>query len=268
MPTSLVICGAAGRMGRTLVSLAAADPELRVVGAVEATGAPAVGADAGEVAGVGSLGVRISTDYALLARADAVALDFTTAEAALDHLRSAVEKQAPIVVGSTGFDARQQRELEQLAPRTRTVIAANMSVGVNVLLMLVRAAARALGDSFDPEIAEIHHRMKIDAPSGTALALARAVAEELGRDLAGHALHGRQGVIGRRTDEEIGVMGLRGGDVIGDHTVFFLGMGERLELTHRAQSRECLARGALRAAKWLAARPQAGRYSMADVLGL
>ena len=194
-------------------------------------------------------------------------LDFTNAEAALEHLRTAVEKQAPIVLGSTGFNPAQRKELDELSPRTRAVVAANMSVGVNVLLMLARVAARALGDSFDPEVTDIHHRMKIDSPSGTALALARAVAEELGRDLDAVGLYGREGVIGRRTDKELGVLGLRGGDVIGDHTVFFLGMGERRELTHRAQSRDSLARGALRAAKWLGAQPKPGRYSMSDVLG-
>jgi 4-hydroxy-tetrahydrodipicolinate reductase len=268
MATRIVVCGAAGRMGRTLLSLAAADADLQVAGAVEVSGVPAVGRDAGEVAGVASLGVPITTDYAAVARPDTVTLDFTNAEAALDHLRTAVEQQAGIVVGSTGFNPEQQKVLAELATRTRTVVAANMSVGVNVLLTLVRAAARALGNSFDPEIIDIHHRMKIDAPSGTALALARAVAEELGRDLDSDALYGREGIVGRRTDKEVAVMGLRGGDVIGDHTVFFLGMGERLELTHRTQSRECLARGALRAAKWLGAQSRPGRYSMADVLGL
>ena len=268
MTTRLVVCGAAGRMGRALVSLAAADPELEVAGAIEVEGVPAVGQDAGEVAGVRPLGVRISTDYSALARPDTVALDFTNPEATLAHLRTAAAKQAPIVIGSTGFNAQQQKELDELAGRTRAVVAANMSVGVNVLLTLVRAAARALGDSFDPEILDIHHRMKVDAPSGTALALARAVAEELGRDLQKDGLYGREGVIGRRTDKEIGVLGLRGGDVIGDHTVFFLGKGERLELTHRAQSRDSLAHGALRAAKWLAQQKTAGRYSMADVLGV
>lgn len=268
MATRIVVCGAAGRMGRTLVSLAAADPELEVVGALEVEGVPFVGQDAGEVAGTRRLGVLISTDYSALARPDAVALDFTNPEASLAHLRAAAAKQAPIVVGSTGFSAEQQKEVDELAGRTRAVVAANMSVGVNVLLTLVRAAARALGDSFDPEIVDIHHRMKVDAPSGTALALARAVAEELGRDLQKDGLFGRSGLVGRRTDSEIGVLGLRGGDVIGDHTVYFLGKGERLELTHRAQSRDSLARGALRAAKWLGQQTKNGRYSMADVLGL
>lgn len=268
MVTNVIVCGAAGRMGRSLIALTASDPELKLVGAIEAEGVPFVGTDAGEVAGVGALGVRVSTDYAAIARPDSVALDFTNAEVALTHLREAVGRQAPIVIGSTGFNADQQREVDELAPRTRAVVAANMSVGVNVLLQLVRSAARALGDAFDPEIVEIHHRMKIDSPSGTALALGRALAGELGRDLTSSGVYGREGVIGKRTEKEVGVMALRGGDVIGDHTVLFIGMGERLELTHRAQSRDCLARGALRAAKWLGAKKEPGRYSMADVLGL
>lgn len=266
--TNIVVLGAGGRMGRALISLAAGDPELRLCGAIEAEGAPGVGQDAGEVAGTGALGVRISTDFAAVARPDAVALDFTNAEAALSHLRTAVVRQSPIVIGSTGFNPPQVQELDELAARTRSVVAANMSVGVNVLLDLVRSAARALGDAFDPEVVEVHHRMKIDSPSGTALALGKAAAEELGRNLDVDGRFGRQGVVGRRTDREIGVMALRGGDVVGDHTVFFIGMGERLELTHRAQSRDCLARGALRAAKWLDTQKTPGRYSMADVLGL
>jgi 4-hydroxy-tetrahydrodipicolinate reductase len=268
MPTKLVVCGAAGRMGRTLVGLAAVDPELEIAGAIEMAGAPSVGQDAGEVAGRRPLGIPVTTDYAAAARPDTITLDFTNAEAALEHLRIAVANGAGIVVGATGFDPRQTQELGELAVRTRSVVAANMSVGINVLLKLVRAAASALGPGFDPEIVEIHHRMKVDSPSGTALALARAVTDELGRDLAKDGVYGREGIVGRRTDPEIGVMGLRGGDVIGDHTVFFLGTGERLELTHRAQSRDSLAVGALRAAKWLARQSQPGRYSMADVLGL
>lgn len=268
MAVQLVVCGAAGRMGRTLISLAAPDLDLQVVGAIEMEGSPALGRDAGEVAGTRPLKVPITADYAAAAKPDTVTLDFTTAEATLEHVRIAVKNKAAIVVGSTGFDEAQSAELAKLAPQTRSVVAANMSVGVNVLLNLVRAAARALGESFDPEITEIHHRMKVDSPSGTALALAKAVAGELGRDLSKQGVYGRQGIVGKRTHEEIGVLGVRGGDVIGDHTVYFLGTGERLELTHRSQSRDCLAAGALRAAKWLAAQTQPGQYSMADVLGL
>jgi len=263
----LIVLGAAGRMGRALVRLIAENPAAQLVGAIENTGNPSLGTDAGELAGVGALGVRIGDDYAAVASAASVGLDFSAPAASLAHLRTAVDCGAGLVIGTTGFEAAEQAELDELATRTRTVIAANMSVGVNVLLKLVSAAAAALGDGFDAEIVEMHHRMKVDAPSGTALALGRAVAETLGRDFPGDARMQRAGVIGPRTDREIGIMTLRGGDVVGDHTVLFAGMGERIELTHRAQSRDCLARGAVRAGLWLADRP-AGRYSMADVLGL
>jgi 4-hydroxy-tetrahydrodipicolinate reductase len=254
-------------MGRTLISLIQQTPGVRLHGAVEAKGNATVGSDAGGLAGVGDLGVRVTEDYGTTLTPEAVTLDFTTAASALEHLRVAVAQKAAIVIGTTGFNHEQQAEIERLAPRARCVIAPNMSVGVNALLKLVRAAAEVLGNDFDPEIVEIHHRQKIDAPSGTALALGRAIAEALGRDLRTDARYGREGVVGRREATEIGIMALRGGDVVGDHTVTFAGMGERLELTHRAQSRECLARGAIRAAIWLANQPP-GHYSMADVLGL
>ena len=266
MPTPMVVCGAAGRMGRTLVALLARNDATTLVGAVEAAGHAALGSDAGEVAGVGPLGVRITGNFAALARPDAVALDFTNAAAALEHLRDAVAKTSPMVIGSTGFTPAQHVELDRLAPRTRCVIAPNMSVGIAVLQRLAREAALALANDFDPEIVEIHHRMKVDAPSGTALALAKTVADATGRTLAGDAVYGREGVVGQRKHEEIGVMALRGGDVVGDHTVIFAGLGERIELTHRAQSRDCLARGAIRAARWLVQQP-VGRYGMSDVLG-
>jgi 4-hydroxy-tetrahydrodipicolinate reductase len=254
-------------MGRTLVGLVVHNPATTLAGAVEAPGHPALGQDAGDLAGVGHAGVAITADFARLASADAVALDFTNAAAALDHLRAAVKQQSPIVIGSTGFTAAQQTDLDQLAPQTRCVVSSNMSIGVAVLHRLLREAATALGPDFDPEIVEIHHRMKVDAPSGTALSLARTVAEATGRTLATDAVYGREGMLGQRKGNEIGVMALRGGDVVGDHTVIFAGLGERLELTHRAQSRECLARGALRAAVWLVSQPP-GRYGMGDVLGL
>ena len=266
MPTPLIVCGAAGRMGRTLVSLIARDPTASLVGAVEAPKSPAVGSDAGQVAGVGPLGVIVSVDLAAVSGPGSVILDFTNAAAALENLRIAVARTAAIVIGSTGFTPAQESELEQLARRTRCVIEPNMSVGIAVLRRLVHEAGRALGPDFDPEIVEIHHRTKIDAPSGTALALAQSVAEATGRDAAGDVVCARRGVIGERPHNQIGVMALRGGDIVGDHTVVFAGLGERLELTHRAQSRDCLARGALRAAHWVVAQP-AGRYRMAHVLG-
>lgn len=268
MAAKLVVCGAAGRMGRLIIDLIRASHEAVLAGAVEAEDHPAIGRDAGEVAGGAPLGVKIGADYGAAAAADTVTLDFTVAAAALAHLRTAAAKRAAIVIGTTGFSPEESAEAQALGKKTRTIIAANMSVGVNVLLKLVADAARLTGPSFDPEISEVHHRMKVDAPSGTAIALARAVADATGRDLEATRVSARDGMVGKRRDEEIGVVALRGGDVIGDHTVYFLGHGERLELTHRAQSRECLARGAVRAGIWLAARTEPGLYSMADVLGL
>ena len=266
--TAFVVCGAAGRMGRLILSILRETPEARIAAAVEAAGNPAIGRDAGELAGGSAIGVAVTGDYAAVAKPNTVTLDFTIAEAALANLRVAADAGAAIVVGTTGFTAEQRAEAESLARRTRAVIAPNMSVGVNVLLRLVEEAARLLDPGFDPEIFEVHHRMKVDAPSGTALALAQAVAQATGRNLATTAIYGREGMIGKRTDAEIGVLAARGGDVVGDHTVFFFGAGERIELSHRAQSRECLARGAVRAGLWLDRQSANGLYGMADVLGL
>ena len=264
----LVVCGAAGRMGRLIVNGIRESADADLAAAIEAEGHPAVGRDAGEVAGGAALGVEVTTDYAAAATPDTVTLDFTVAEAALGHLSTAAASGAGIVIGTTGFTPEARAEAERLAPKTRTLIAPNMSVGVNVLLRIVEEAARLLGGEFDPEIVEIHHRMKVDAPSGTALALAERVARALGRDLERDGVFGRKGVIGKRQPNEVGVMAVRGGDAVGDHTVYFVGQGERLELTHRAQSRECLALGAVRAGIWLARQTKPGLYTMADALGL
>ncbi len=263
---NLIVAGAAGRMGRLLTALIAQGRAHRLVGAVEARGVAAIGSDAGAVAGVGPLGVTISADYAALARPDTVTLDFTVASAALEHLEAAAEAGAAIVLGTTGLTPEMAARARELAPRTRTVIAPNMSVGVNVLMKIVAEAARILPD-FDAEVLEIHHRTKVDAPSGTALALGRIIAAARGQDFAANAVYGREGITGVRPAGKIAVMALRAGDAVGDHTVVFGGQGERLELIHRAQSRDSLARGALRAAAWLERQP-AGLYSMRDVLGL
>lgn len=267
MSANLVVCGAAGRMGRAIIALIAAEPGARLRAAIESPSHPALGQDAGVLTGGAPVGIPVTDDYAAAATADTVTLDFTTPEATLDHLRLAVRAGAGIVIGTTGLSGPQQGELDALALQTRSVVAANMSVGVNVLLSLVERAAAALGDAFDPEIVEMHHRLKVDAPSGTALALGRAVAAGLHRDFDSSARLAREGIVGKRTNAEIGIVALRGGDVVGDHTVVFAGMGERLELTHRAHTRDCLARGAVRAGLWLADKP-VGRYSMRDVLGL
>jgi 4-hydroxy-tetrahydrodipicolinate reductase len=262
----LIVAGAAGRMGRMLTTLIVQQPSHTLAGAVEAKGVKAVGSDAGDIAGVGALGVRIVDDYAAVAAPDTVTLDFTSAAASLAHLEIAAAKGAAIVIGSTGFTPEMEARARELAPKTRTLIAPNMSIGINVLIKLVSEAATLL-NGFDAEVLEIHHRTKVDAPSGTALALARAIASARGQDLQKAAVFGREGITGARPADQIGVMALRGGDAVGDHTVIFAGLGERLELIHRTQSRDALASGALRAAAWLENQPN-GLYSIRDVLGL
>jgi len=254
-------------MGRAIIGIITQTEGVRLAGAIEAPGHAALGRDAGEVAGTGSLGVRIDAALEPLLEPDRVILDFTSPAATLTHLRAAVRAEAGIVIGTTGFTTEQQAEIDALAPRVRSVISANMSVGIAVLHRLIAAAAGALGDAFDIEVVEMHHRLKVDAPSGTALALARTAVEATGRSMEKDLRYGREGIVGKRTPQEIGVLALRGGDVVGDHTVIFAGLGERIELTHRSQSRDCLARGAVRAAQWVSDKPS-GRYSMDDVLGL
>jgi 4-hydroxy-tetrahydrodipicolinate reductase len=262
----LIVSGAAGRMGRLLVSMIAADSQHSLVGALEAEAAGVAGRDAGEVSGSGKLGIAITTDYASIARPGTVTLDFTNAAASLSHLEVAAAKGAAIVIGSTGFTPELEARARELAPRTRTIIAPNMSVGINVLMKIAAEVARIL-NNFDVEVLEIHHGTKVDAPSGTALAIARTIADARVIDFKSNAVFGREGITGVRPHEKIGVMALRAGDAVGDHTVIFGGYGERLELIHRAQSRDSLARGALRAAVWLE-HQKPGLYSMRDVLGL
>ncbi len=245
--------GAAGRMGRMIISGVCRDPEMELVGATEYPEHPEVGRDAGEVAGVGSLGVKISPDTELaklFEKAD-VAIEFTTPEATLKHLEEAVRAGKPMVIATTGYTPQQRERLEKLASQIPCVIAPNMSVGVNVLLRVVSEVARILGDDYDVEIVEIHHNRKKDSPSGTALRLAEVIAKALARDLDEVAVYGRRGLVGERSRREIGIHAVRGGDVVGDHTVLFAGEGERIEIIHRAHSREAFAKGALRAAKWV-----------------
>jgi 4-hydroxy-tetrahydrodipicolinate reductase len=263
----LVVAGAAGRMGGRLVALARAAGDLRVVGAFERAGHPAVGRDAGEIAGGGAVGVPIVADPAPLLTRGRVLLEFTAPEPTLDHLRIAARQGAAAVIGTTGIGAGQMEEIRRLAQATPVLYSPNMSVGVNLALRVLALMARALGDDYDVEITEIHHRMKRDAPSGTAARMAEVIAGALGRDLGTAGVYGRHGMVGERGDKEIGVHALRGGDVVGEHTVVFATTGERLELTHRAHSRDTFAQGALRAARFVAAaRP--GLYSMSDVLAV
>jgi 4-hydroxy-tetrahydrodipicolinate reductase len=265
--TDVVVAGAAGRMGSRLVACLAEERDLRLAAALEAPGHPRLGADAGEVAGLGRLGVALSSDAAAALAPDRVLVEFSVPEATLAHLRLAADRGARAVIGTTGFTAADREEIGALARRTAVVLSPNMSVGVTLALRVLDTMARALGDDYDVEITEIHHRWKKDAPSGTALRMAEVVAQALGRDLAQAGVYGRQGITGERTRKEIGVMSLRSGDVVGEHTVCFGAPGERIELTHRAHSRDTFARGALRAIRFVAGRGP-GLYSMQDVLGL
>src|SRR5437867_1081438 len=267
-PTAdLVVAGASGRMGGRIIACLADTPELRLVAALEAPGHASLGRDAGELAGVGKLGVAVGDDAGLAVTRDRILIEFSVPEASLAHLRLAAHSGARAVIGTTGFSAAQRAEIADLARRTAILLSPNMSVATNVAFKLLASMARALGDEYDVEITETHHRFKKDAPSGTALHMAEIVAGALGRDLGRVAVYGRQGVPGERPKQEIGILSLRSGDVVGEHTVSFGALGERLELTHRAHSRDTYARGALRAVRWVAERPP-GLYSMQHVLGL
>jgi len=263
----VIVCGAAGRMGSTLVRLVHESGAMRVVGAIEFAGSPQVKKDAGEVAGVGAIGVPITSDLAPLLKGQVVVIEFSTPEATLEHARLAAEKKIPMVIGTTGANQEQLAEIKSLSRQTPILLSANMSLGVNLLVSLLGKVAKTLGDDYDVEIIEAHHRFKKDAPSGTALAMGRAIAQGLNRDLDKVGVSGRKGIVGERTKQEIAMLSLRAGDIVGEHTVIFGGIGERLEFTHRAHSRENFARGALRAAQWLV-KQKPGLYGMQDMLGL
>ncbi len=263
----VVVAGAAGRMGCCLLACLQDAKDLRLVGALEAKGHPAQGRDAGEVAGVGRLGVPITDDPSRWLTRDRILIEFTVPDATLEHLRIAAENGARAVIGTTGFGAAEREEIQALARRIPILLSPNMSVGVNLAFKLLTRMAAALGNDYDVEITETHHRGKKDAPSGTALRMAEIIAQALGRNLQRVAVYGRQGMTGERTRDEIGILSLRSGDVVGEHTVSFGGLGERLELTHPDLSRDSFARGAIRAARFIAQAAPA-LYSMEDVLGL
>jgi 4-hydroxy-tetrahydrodipicolinate reductase len=261
------IIGCAGRMGQMLVRTVAASDRCLVVGGSEQPRSAAVGRDLGLVAGIDALGVSVIDDPAdLFAQADAV-LEFTSPAATAQHVELAAKKKKIHVIGTTGFEPPQMAILHRAAKQTAIMLAPNMSVGLNLLLRMVEQMAHALDADWDIEILEMHHRNKVDAPSGTALALGRAAAAGRGADLDRIAKRVRDGITGARRRGDIGFAVLRGGDVVSDHRVIFASEGERVELTHIATSREIYARGALRAALWAQGRPP-GLYSMADVLGL
>jgi 4-hydroxy-tetrahydrodipicolinate reductase len=263
----LIVAGAGGRMGRTLIHAIAATDGIALAGAVEAGGSPVIGRDAGELAGLGRNGVLVETDLEpMLAEADGL-LDFTVPAATVAFAEMAAREGRIHVIGTTGLSGENERLIAEAAKRAIIVKSGNMSLGVNLLAALVKRVARTLGQDFDIEILEMHHNKKVDAPSGTALMLGRAAAQGRGIDLAQHSVKGRAGGNSPRCPGEIGFAALRGGTVVGDHSVIFAGAAERLELVHKAEDRLIFARGAIKAALWARDR-RPGLYSMADVLGL
>lgn len=259
----VALSGATGRMGLAIARLAHASGDVEIVGGSAAPNDPNQGRDIGELAGVGSLGVVVTADIASALLGAEVVIDFSVAPVVKSLLQLATRSKVAVVSGTTNIDDDTKAAFDKAAQVVPVLWAPNMSLGVQVLAELTELALRRLGPGFDAEIVEIHHRKKIDAPSGTAKRLAEAVRHVRRETME---IHGRDGDVGRRTDEEVAVLGVRGGDVVGDHTVFLLGQGERLELVHRASNRDVFAHGALRAARFVV-KAKPGRYSIADVLG-
>ncbi len=262
-----IVAGAAGRMGMRIINVINGTEGISLAGAFEHPDSPTIGMDAGQQAGIGKTGVIISSSLEDIIDSGDVIIDFTLPDATVRNMDIAVDNGLAMVIGTTGITGDVLKELEKKARNIRCVMAPNMSVGMNVMFRVVSEMAQILGSEYDIEIIEAHHRLKKDAPSGTAMGLAKILAESTGRDLEKSAVYSRKGIIGERSNEEIGIQTLRAGDITGDHTVMFGGIGERLELTHRAHNRDNFAKGAVRAARWVAEQP-AGLYDMQDVLGL
>ena len=263
----IAITGASGRMGRALIEATHIDEQSTLAAAIVRPDSSLVGADAGELASLGNLSVSLVGEMdAVLDQFD-VLIDFTSPEATLSNMEKCIAAEKAMVIGTTGFSETQLKILEQHAQKIPVVFAANFSTGVTLALRLLETASRVMGEDADIEVIETHHRNKVDAPSGTALALGKAVADTLGRDLKDCAVYGREGITGVRDRNTIGFSTVRAGDVVGDHRVLFAADGERLEITHKASNRMAFSRGAVRAANWVAA-AKPGLYSMFDVLGL
>ncbi len=263
--TRTVVTGATGRMGRRLIALIHSDPNCTLNGAVTRAGHDALGRDAGEIAGVGTLNVPVSANLAdIVAKADVI-IDFSVPEVSLDYLRVAAAAGVSMVIGTTGFSAAQREAIVGQSRHIPCILAPNMSLGVQVMFQLLRQAAALLGPGYDIEVLEAHHRTKVDAPSGTAVRMGEILAEARQQTLDAAGVYGRQGQVGVRSDTEIGMHAIRGGDIVGEHTVMFVGTGERIELIHRSQSRDNFVQGAIRAAQWLVTQSP-GLYGMEDVI--
>jgi 4-hydroxy-tetrahydrodipicolinate reductase len=262
-----IVLGAAGRMGARIISLMKDSESVCLGAAVEVKGHPSIGADAGEAAGTQRLGIPIAEDLTSVIDHGQVVIDFTTPQSTLAGLDILTKKGKPLVIGTTGFSSVELERIRKATTKIPCVLSPNMSIGVNVMFKIVGEVANLLGQDYDMEIIEAHHRFKKDAPSGTALRLAEVLAKATQRRLEEVATYARKGQVGERKKSEIGIQTIRAGDIVGEHTVIFGGMGERLEITHRAHSRDNFARGAILAAKWVAHQPP-GLYEMAHVLGL
>ncbi len=265
--TTIAVTGAAGRMGKAIIATIAETEGAELSGALEHTGSTVLGSDAGELAGVGTLGVELTDDRdAAFKGADAI-IDFSHPDVTVKAIEHAVATNTALVIGTTGLSHQQRDLVREASEKARIVMAPNMSVGINLLLKLVEEATAVIGDDYDIEIVEAHHRHKKDAPSGTAIRIAEVITATLGVELDSVAVYERKGIIGERTRGEIGMQTIRAGDIVGDHTVMFATPGERLEITHKASSRETFSKGAVRAALWLEGK-EPGLYDMQDVLGL
>jgi len=261
------VAGAAGRMGSRIAALCREYEGLQLAGACERTGHSGIGKDIGTIIGIGETGVVLQDSMERVMDAVDIIIDFTSIESTKANLKIAADKGKAMVIGTTGLSKDDMREIEPMLKKIPCVMASNMSLGVNLLLKVLQDVARALGDDYDIEIVEAHHRLKKDAPSGTALKMAQVIADAVNRDLDEVGVYARHGIIGQRTKKEIGIQTVRAGDIVGEHTVMFGGLGERIEITHKASSRDTFARGALKAALWLAGKP-AGLYDMQDVLNI
>lgn len=260
-----IVVGAAGKMGSRIIHILQETPSIELGQAVERPDHPSLGKDIGEIIGLGRLG--ISLEAKMRREGGEVIINFSNPVASLECLEFARENHLAIVIGTTGFNSGQLERIKECSKSVRCVLAPNMSVGMNVMFRMVQDIARVLGPDYDVEIFEAHHRLKKDSPSGTAVKLGELIASALGRNLDQVGVYGRKGIIGERTKEEIGIQVIRAGDIIGEHTVLFGGIGERLEITHRAHSRDNFARGAIKAALWIVNQPN-GLYDMQEVLGL
>ena len=261
------IMGVAGRMGRSIFHLLNAENDIQIVGATEIQDHPEMGNDIGLVCGEGELGVPITSGIEDSSSDADVIVDFTAPSSTLNNARYASSNTKAMVIGTTGFSEEEKNELSELSKNFPCVFSPNMSIGVNVMFEATKRLAEILGDDFDVEIIEAHHKHKVDAPSGTALRLGEAAAQGLNRDFNSVARFERHGAIGERKEKEIGMQTIRAGDIVGEHTVMFCGAGERIELTHRAMSRDNFAKGVVRAVKWVSGKP-AGLYTMKEVLGI